>query len=259
MNKRTHFILGFLSGAVIFGAVTAFALEVIPNPFPIKLDGKSVNIEGYNIDGKSYFQLRDIGNAVGFTVDWDAENNTVVMETDNITSTPKPTVSQTEPNLPNDDNISAEKISTVAYCVKSQGKILRSLEPDSLTWKPPYTSIYRSGKNIWIPCYLAGEITGLWMNYNQPNHHIEYSTPEQNPQFVVTFSHDDNTVTVNGEPKLLSANSTLIKDGIMFVNLNDFCSLFNFQYSVNGNAISIDCSSLVFENGQVTLYSPFLK
>lgn len=123
MKKYKQFILGFLSGAVIFGAVTAFALEVIPNPFPIKLDGKSVNIEGYNIDGKSYFQLRDIGNAVGFTVDWDAENNTVVMETEAFASaaptpsaTPIPNVTYDEQGRPETiDGLDIHYIDGVGY------------------------------------------------------------------------------------------------------------------------------------------------
>ena len=43
----------------------------IENTFPVKLNGESVNIEGYNIDGNTYFKLRDVSSVVGgFDVDF---------------------------------------------------------------------------------------------------------------------------------------------------------------------------------------------
>ena len=41
------------------------------NTFPIQLNGENVNVEGYNIDGSTYFKLRDISDTVGgFNVDF---------------------------------------------------------------------------------------------------------------------------------------------------------------------------------------------
>ena len=78
-----QFIFGFIAGAVTFGAVGALAAGVIaePNPFPIKLNGDSVEINGYNINGSTYFRLRDIANTVGgFNVDF--RDNTICLSKD---------------------------------------------------------------------------------------------------------------------------------------------------------------------------------
>ena len=70
---KRNFVTGFIAGAVIFGMAGALAADLIvnPNAFPITFDGNSVSIEGYNIDGRTYFKLRDISAAVGgFDVDF---------------------------------------------------------------------------------------------------------------------------------------------------------------------------------------------
>lgn len=44
---------------------------VTPNIFPLQIDGKTVSIEGYNVNEQTYFKLRDISDAVGgFNVDF---------------------------------------------------------------------------------------------------------------------------------------------------------------------------------------------
>lgn len=52
-----------------------------PTDSKITLDGKEVSFTAYNIDGNNYFKLRDIGAAFNFGVDWDGENNTIVIDT----------------------------------------------------------------------------------------------------------------------------------------------------------------------------------
>jgi len=42
-----------------------------------------VYFAAYHIDGNNYFMLRDIGNAVGFNVDWDSDTNTILISTHN--------------------------------------------------------------------------------------------------------------------------------------------------------------------------------
>lgn len=85
MKKR--FIAGFVSGAVAFGAAGAIAanLTAASNPFPITLNGENVSLEGYNIDGYTYFKLRDIADAVGgFDVDF--QNDTIVLNSQQETA-----------------------------------------------------------------------------------------------------------------------------------------------------------------------------
>ena len=82
------FTLGFIIGGVICSALTGFAVEyaVTANPFPIKVDGVSKSIEGYNINDSTYFKLRDVADAVGgFTVGF--TNNTITINTLQYTPT----------------------------------------------------------------------------------------------------------------------------------------------------------------------------
>lgn len=82
---KIQFITGFVLGAVIFGTATAMAAGVIATPSANKMvvNGKSVNVEAYNIDGRNYLQLRDMADIIGFSVDWDSVNGQVIINTAN--------------------------------------------------------------------------------------------------------------------------------------------------------------------------------
>ena len=46
----------------------------------VLIDGKAVDgLSIYNIGGNNYFKLRDLGDALGFTVDYDADSNTAIV------------------------------------------------------------------------------------------------------------------------------------------------------------------------------------
>lgn len=77
---KKNFVTGFISGAVAFTMVGAFAANMVttPNTYPVQLDGKDISIEGYNVDDYTYFKLRDISDAVGgFDVDF--KDDTIVL------------------------------------------------------------------------------------------------------------------------------------------------------------------------------------
>ncbi len=81
---KKNFITGFISGAIAFTMVGAFAANMVtaPNTYPVQFDGKNVSIEGYNIDDYSYFKLRDISKIVGgFGVDF--KDDTIVLTSEN--------------------------------------------------------------------------------------------------------------------------------------------------------------------------------
>lgn len=46
------------------------------------VDGQEVQLQAYAINGNNYLKLRDIGEAVGFNVYWDAEQHCVQIESD---------------------------------------------------------------------------------------------------------------------------------------------------------------------------------
>ena len=55
------------------------------------IDGQEVSsLTAYNIDGYNYFKLRDLGNALGFTVDYNQETNTILIRTPKPEPEPEP-------------------------------------------------------------------------------------------------------------------------------------------------------------------------
>lgn len=57
------------------------AQKVIPTPSSVYVDGKQVSFTAYNINGNNYFKLRDLGQALGFSVDWDSNTQTIIVKT----------------------------------------------------------------------------------------------------------------------------------------------------------------------------------
>ncbi|MZT26123.1 hypothetical protein GT642_03995 [Butyricicoccus sp. BIOML-A1] len=45
----------------------------------VYLDGKPLSLTAYSISGNNYFKLRDLGDALGFSVDWDNATSTVTI------------------------------------------------------------------------------------------------------------------------------------------------------------------------------------
>lgn len=95
-------IVSFLCGVLTAGAVGVIATEynIYPNPYKVTVNGREVAVEGYNINDKSYFQLRDIGTVAGFTVDFDAANETVQITSD---MAPAPSAPTNDTNAPSGD------------------------------------------------------------------------------------------------------------------------------------------------------------
>lgn len=49
----------------------------------ITLNGASLTLTAYEINGNTYFKLRDLGETLGFVVDWDSAQNTILINTTN--------------------------------------------------------------------------------------------------------------------------------------------------------------------------------
>ena len=96
MSKKIYLyiISGLIVSVLFFGTVTTFADEITARRTTsmILIDGESVDIRAYNINDRNYFQLRDLGAEVGFAVDWDGENDTVLIYTNGETEKPKETI-----------------------------------------------------------------------------------------------------------------------------------------------------------------------
>lgn len=52
-------------------------MNVVENSTPIYADGRRTAITAYNINGSSYFKIRDIADAAGFEIRWDGSSQTI--------------------------------------------------------------------------------------------------------------------------------------------------------------------------------------
>lgn len=50
-------------------------------------DNKEISLTGYTINGNNYFKLRELGELLDFSVNWDQNNDTVIIETTSSTNT----------------------------------------------------------------------------------------------------------------------------------------------------------------------------
>ena len=53
--------------------------KALPCLLTIRIDGAEVKLTAYNIGGNNYFMLRDLGEALGFEVDYDAAARTMII------------------------------------------------------------------------------------------------------------------------------------------------------------------------------------
>lgn len=78
---RAPFCL-LVSALLLGGSIArAEALDVEHNLSEILVNGEEVELDTYLIDGRNYVQLRELGDAVGFSVEWEQETGTVRIET----------------------------------------------------------------------------------------------------------------------------------------------------------------------------------
>ena len=87
MKQKTNMalvLLGFLAGAVLSGPATQAAAGLMANPSSqsFYLGDRMIDLEAYSINGNNYVKLRDVGQAVGFGVDYDAASNSVIISPD---------------------------------------------------------------------------------------------------------------------------------------------------------------------------------
>lgn len=86
-------IIGFIVGALMFSIMPVMAQEgliVVPNPFPVVIDGVVTEVEGYNINGYTFLKLADFGK-VGLTVKFNETQGQIEIETkEKAVITPEP-------------------------------------------------------------------------------------------------------------------------------------------------------------------------
>lgn len=90
-------------GGEMTDSVSSQITSCMPSSATIVLDGKTVSLTGYLVNGNNYYKLRDVGSVLGFGVDYDTDKQTVVIDSNSSASedpegpavpdpTPEPTV-----------------------------------------------------------------------------------------------------------------------------------------------------------------------
>ena len=67
-----------VGGEMTYSASTAIK-NVSESDSTIVLDGKTLSLTGYRINGNNYYKIRDVGSALGFSVDFDPETEIVLI------------------------------------------------------------------------------------------------------------------------------------------------------------------------------------
>lgn len=67
-------------GGEMADSVSAQIQSCMPSSATITLDGETVSLTGYLVNGNNYYKLRDIGSALGFGVDYDSDTQTVLID-----------------------------------------------------------------------------------------------------------------------------------------------------------------------------------
>lgn len=88
MKKLLPIILTLL--LVCVAVPYASAANVVASPQNLSVNSVDADCDKYNIDGSNYFKLRDLGDALGFTVDYDADSNTAIVLSKGSTAVYRP-------------------------------------------------------------------------------------------------------------------------------------------------------------------------
>lgn len=91
-GTAAEFDVGYANGCITIESKTALSgtptlIELttndiaVPNTMSVRCDGVTVTPKAYNINGFTYFKLRDLGQLLDFVVDWDSDAQSMVIDT----------------------------------------------------------------------------------------------------------------------------------------------------------------------------------
>lgn len=125
-EKRSAFLAGFLCGAVLFGATGAYAAGVLAEPSTQKVvvNGKNTAVQGYNIGGSNYFQLRDLGKALDVAVNFDEGKNQIRIQSDQSYGWHDPAISAPESDTKTEEPQPSMELADVSVRYDKNGRPL---------------------------------------------------------------------------------------------------------------------------------------
>lgn len=188
MKKITSNIAYFLSGVIIASTVGAIAATytATENTYPIKVNGQSAQMEGYNIDGSTYFKLRDIGDKMGFDVGF--ENNTIYVGE-------MPTQTTSPDNTSNGIKYYSEKPWCPDFGAFTGAKLLNTRTTDNGATAYTYDAL-SVGDNFTEYYDLILEVTDLKLNPASVSSFIMFENLNTGHTVVSMLSETNRTLTI---------------------------------------------------------------
>ena len=192
MKKITSNIACFISGVIIASTVGAVAATytATENTFPIKVNGQNVQMEGYNIDGSTYFKLRDIGDKMGFDVGF--KDNTIY-----VGEVPTQTTEPISSNNNNSDGIKyySEKSWCPDFGAFTGAELLETKTTDkgAVSYKYDALSV---GDNFTEYYDLILKVTDLKLNPASAASFIMFENLKTGHTVVSMLSKTEGTITI---------------------------------------------------------------
>lgn len=93
---KKNFIIGFICGALVCGAVGTLAsdawqsISVLPNTIKVVVNGKEIQADNFLYNDTTYLPIRAVGEALGNDIQYDPETGTAVISNEAATPTPTP-------------------------------------------------------------------------------------------------------------------------------------------------------------------------
>lgn len=112
LSGRNYTITG---GEMIPSGSTSI-YKFVPSYSDVRLNGQLVHMTGYNINNNNYYRIRDVAPLIGFSVDWDKETSTVVINS----LSEQESVSEPSPDL-SLDNLPSENGNTESESTENSG------------------------------------------------------------------------------------------------------------------------------------------
>jgi len=197
--KYRQFVAGFVVCLILLSAIfiSGFAegFTVLPNPYPITLNGAEITVEAYNINGFTFLKLADVGKAIpGTTVKFNEIDERIE-------------INSAEASLP--EIIDESEVESVSTTIEYDLNTMLPVEAEFVEYKGCDKAVSYNG-NIYISRSDLSRKFGIKSVYLNVKAHEE------------TFKKDDSTVVIDLE---IVENQFINSVGTPFYNINLFNEL----------------------------------
>ena len=235
----------------------------------IVLNSKQVQAKAYLIEGNNYFKLRDLGNVLNFSVEWEQSTQSIIIETNSITE-----VSFVEKYVPtiNTQDISAKRWARVSgiqqFNYMNEGIGYAYIENGALNIVLPKHELTINMLYPILGDVIADETGNIYIVWGKENNTENYYEPtvfiskySSNGILIETTSFVGDSImgdTGNTKtPFYLSNVSTIITPKRTLLSLYSR-EMYNGHQSNNLVGLNIDSMEpVVFRNGQLDAFEDF--